>query len=153
MIRRTRDGAFMLLLLLAATFCFAGDGSGELPPGYVSETLDNGLRVSILADPDNTVVATRLWYHVGSANEEAHSRGTDDGVRPGRRAPREDHPDPADVVSFPGRLVNEFLFHGRLLSNRSPGFLVPSPEKLSCHDQAPNLGGAGSDLIQFRIPP
>jgi predicted Zn-dependent peptidase len=67
--------AVTLFLVLSVTFCFAGDGSGEPPPGYVSEILDNGLRVSILADPDNTVVATRLWYHVGSANEEAHSRG------------------------------------------------------------------------------
>jgi zinc protease len=37
--------------------------------------LDNGLRVSVLADPENTVVATQLWYHVGSANEEPDNRG------------------------------------------------------------------------------
>jgi zinc protease len=45
------------------------------PPGYVAETLPNGLRVSILPDPTMPVVATQVWYHVGSANEEPQSRG------------------------------------------------------------------------------
>jgi zinc protease len=45
------------------------------PPGYVSETLPNGLRVSILPDAAMPVVATQVWYHVGSANEEPRTRG------------------------------------------------------------------------------
>ncbi|HKQ61501.1 MAG TPA: pitrilysin family protein [Candidatus Polarisedimenticolaceae bacterium] len=46
-----------------------------VPPGYVAETLPNGLRVSIVADPTMPVVATQVWYHVGSANEDPHTRG------------------------------------------------------------------------------
>ena len=37
--------------------------------------LDNGLRVTILPDPGMTVVATQVWYHVGSADEDPGSRG------------------------------------------------------------------------------
>jgi predicted Zn-dependent peptidase len=43
--------------------------------GYHHATLDNGLRVTVVSQPDNTVVATQLWYHVGSANEDPSSRG------------------------------------------------------------------------------
>ena len=46
-----------------------------VPPGFISETLENGLRVSILPDPANPVVATQLWYQVGSANEQPDNRG------------------------------------------------------------------------------
>jgi zinc protease len=49
--------------------------AGGAPDGYISETLANGLTVSILPDPLNTIVATQVWYHVGSANEEAKTRG------------------------------------------------------------------------------
>jgi zinc protease len=45
------------------------------PPGYVSTKLANGLEVSILPDPAAPIVATQVWYHVGSANEDAGSRG------------------------------------------------------------------------------
>ena len=38
-------------------------------------TLDNGLRVTILPDPGMPVVATQVWYHVGSADEDPGSRG------------------------------------------------------------------------------
>jgi zinc protease len=65
-------------LLCAAAGAAAADPSAPpdaAPAGFVSTVLDNGLRVSILADPDHTVVATELWYHVGSANEEPHNRG------------------------------------------------------------------------------
>ena len=41
----------------------------------VQETLPNGLEVTILADPTMPVVATQVWYHVGSANEAKDSRG------------------------------------------------------------------------------
>jgi zinc protease len=40
-----------------------------------SEVLENGLTVSVLPDPSGALVATQVWYHVGSANEEAGSRG------------------------------------------------------------------------------
>src|SRR6185436_5542916 len=46
-----------------------------LPAGYVQTRLDNGLAVSILPDPTMPVVATEVWYHVGSANEEPSTRG------------------------------------------------------------------------------
>ncbi len=67
-------GALALGLAWPASFAHAGE-TDATPSGYVSVVLDNGLRVSILPDPENTVVATRLWFHVGSANEEANSRG------------------------------------------------------------------------------
>lgn len=37
--------------------------------------LPNGMAVSIVPDPRMPVVATQLWYHVGSANEEPKTRG------------------------------------------------------------------------------
>jgi zinc protease len=42
---------------------------------FVSTTLENGLAVSILGDPAYPIVATQVWYHVGSANEEPDTRG------------------------------------------------------------------------------
>jgi len=41
----------------------------------VTELLPNGLRVSVLPDPHSEIVATQLWYSVGSAHEEPGSRG------------------------------------------------------------------------------
>jgi zinc protease len=41
----------------------------------VQTTLPNGLEVTILPDPTMPVVATQVWYHVGSANEGKDSRG------------------------------------------------------------------------------
>jgi zinc protease len=43
--------------------------------GLLDTTLDNGLRVTILPDPSMTVVATQVWYHVGSADEDPGNRG------------------------------------------------------------------------------
>ena len=37
--------------------------------------LDNGLTVSICPDPSTRLVATEVWYHVGSAQEDSGSRG------------------------------------------------------------------------------
>jgi predicted Zn-dependent peptidase len=45
------------------------------PPGFIERVLPNGLEVSILPDSTLPVVATRLWYHVGAANEEPRTRG------------------------------------------------------------------------------
>jgi zinc protease len=41
----------------------------------VQTTLPNGLEVTILEDRTMPVVATQVWYHVGSANEGKDSRG------------------------------------------------------------------------------
>ncbi len=62
--------AALVLALATPAECRAGP-----PAGYRSVVLDNGLRVSVLADPAHPVVATQVWYHVGSANEDAGSRG------------------------------------------------------------------------------
>lgn len=59
-------------LWLAAVTPAAG---ADTPPGYLSERLPNGLHVSILPDPRMPVVATQVWVHVGSANEEPRTRG------------------------------------------------------------------------------
>ena len=45
------------------------------PPGFISERLPNGLAVSILPDPTMPTVATQMWVRVGSANEDADTRG------------------------------------------------------------------------------
>jgi zinc protease len=49
--------------------------SALLVAALVQETLPNGMEVTILADPTMPVVATQIWYHVGSANEADGSRG------------------------------------------------------------------------------
>ena len=58
------------LLSWSTTVCGAAE-----PPGYVSERLDNGLLVTVYADPNMPVVSTEVWYHVGAANEGPDSRG------------------------------------------------------------------------------
>jgi zinc protease len=63
-----------LLPLVALLVCTTA-GAQRPPPGYVSEKLPNGLAVSILPDATMPVVATQVWYHVGSANEEPKTRG------------------------------------------------------------------------------
>ena len=52
----------------------------EAPPpvvtkGHFTATLENGLRVSVLSDPDHKVVATQIWVAVGSAHEAAAELG------------------------------------------------------------------------------
>ncbi|MSQ04351.1 MAG: insulinase family protein [Myxococcales bacterium] len=44
-------------------------------PVLLTETLPNGMRVSILSDPDLTVAATQMWVHVGSAHETESEAG------------------------------------------------------------------------------
>jgi predicted Zn-dependent peptidase len=53
----------------------AGSAIAAPPPGFVSETLPNGLSVSVLPDTRMPVVATQVWFRVGSANEEPKTRG------------------------------------------------------------------------------
>ncbi len=43
--------------------------------GFWAETLPNGMRVSILADPDAPIVATQTWVRVGSAHEAPNELG------------------------------------------------------------------------------
>ena len=62
--------------LAAILLSFACIGAAPVPSGtFVSERLPNGMQVSILADPRMPLVATQVWYHVGSANEAPASRG------------------------------------------------------------------------------
>jgi zinc protease len=70
MVRSRRLVPLLLLSLVGPATVLA-----DVPPGYVSETLPNGLHVSILPDPTMPIVATQVWYHVGSANEEPKTRG------------------------------------------------------------------------------
>ncbi|MFB3909345.1 MAG: M16 family metallopeptidase [Candidatus Eisenbacteria bacterium] len=63
------------LLALLASVALATLAHASTPPGFLDETLPNGLRVTILPDSANPVVATHLWYHIGSANEPAGQRG------------------------------------------------------------------------------
>lgn len=73
--RSLRDGPSLLgilvgLLSLSLAVVLADDS-----PTLLRETLDNGMQVSILADASQPLVATQLWYHVGTANESADNRG------------------------------------------------------------------------------
>ncbi len=68
---RRRLAPLGLVLLVAA----ASSVAPAPPPGYVAETLPNGLRVSIVPDSRMPIVATLVWYRVGSANEEPRTRG------------------------------------------------------------------------------
>jgi zinc protease len=45
------------------------------PGGFLHEVLPNGMEVSILPDSSHPVVATRVWYDVGAANEDPGTRG------------------------------------------------------------------------------
>lgn len=60
--------------ILAAAL-LATTAAAAVPDGYVEERLPNGLLVSILADPTHPVVATQIWIHAGSAQEDAATRG------------------------------------------------------------------------------
>ncbi len=58
-----------------AALSLAPPSTAESAPQYVQERLDNGLLVTVYADPRMPVVSTEVWYHVGAANEDPHSRG------------------------------------------------------------------------------
>jgi zinc protease len=75
MARVCRYAAIILALLSCAARLEPGVAGTAVPPDRISETLDNGLQVTIVADPELPVVATQVWYHVGSANEDPESRG------------------------------------------------------------------------------
>jgi zinc protease len=60
---------------MLATFLLATVAVSGSPNRLIETTLTNGLEVTIVADPSMPVVATQIWYHVGSANEDKDSRG------------------------------------------------------------------------------
>lgn len=66
-----RLGAAAVLLVGLASPAVAEDPVD----GFRSVTLDNGLKVSVLADPDMPIVATQLWVQVGSAHETPEEQG------------------------------------------------------------------------------
>jgi zinc protease len=45
------------------------------PSGFLDRSLANGMRVTIVPDTSLPIVSTRLWYHVGAANESLNTRG------------------------------------------------------------------------------
>lgn len=61
----------LLCLLSGLGIAFAQDPRS----GFWAETLDNGMRVSVLADPDAPIVATQIWVQVGSAHEAPSELG------------------------------------------------------------------------------
>lgn len=63
----------MSLLWLCLSAAFAEDPNPR--DGFWAETLDNGMRVSVLADPDAPIVATQIWVAVGSAHEAPRELG------------------------------------------------------------------------------
>jgi len=71
--RRAR--ALAVYLVMAGLASSAGAGEATAPKGFIDDSLSNGLQVTILPDSSLPVVATRLWYHVGGANEAADQRG------------------------------------------------------------------------------
>jgi len=67
------NGAATAFLFLALALQPAPPASGPLEARTV--VLDNGLTVTVLACDSQPLVATQLWYHVGSADEEPGARG------------------------------------------------------------------------------
>jgi zinc protease len=62
-------------LVLALRAPAAGAALSSPPPGFLDRTLPNGLQVTIVPDTSLPVVSTRIWYHVGAANETPNTRG------------------------------------------------------------------------------
>jgi zinc protease len=73
----TRSVLFAVLTTLAVPVCLASPETVQLEDGrvFVHDVLENGLEVSILSDPGLELVATQVWYHVGSSHEDDGSRG------------------------------------------------------------------------------
>jgi zinc protease len=62
-------------LLVALRAPAAGSAPTSPPPGFIDHVLPNGLQVTIVPDTSLPIVATRIWYHVGAANETPNTRG------------------------------------------------------------------------------
>jgi len=66
------------LLIVLATLSLTSHASAagrSAPPGFIDRVLANGLQVTILPDTTLPIVSTRVWYHVGAANESPNTRG------------------------------------------------------------------------------
>ena len=64
-----------LVAALALDAVLAADGVCAPPPGFIDRVLANGLQVTIVPDSSLPIVSTRIWYHVGAANETQNTRG------------------------------------------------------------------------------
>ncbi len=53
----------------------AAAAAAPSPADLLTRRLDNGLEVTILSDDSLSLVGTRVWYHVGAANEAPGARG------------------------------------------------------------------------------
>ncbi len=84
LVRHISAPAGLCLLLLAAVPIAAEEGGPQeetvaSPPppapaeadddGLFTETLDNGLHVIVMPDPELAVVATQVWYNIGAVHE------------------------------------------------------------------------------------
>lgn len=72
---RVRCWAVVLVILALVSGTVSAGSLDAVEERLVSKTLPNGLHVTILPMPESPVVATQVWVHVGSANEDEHSRG------------------------------------------------------------------------------
>ena len=77
MIRRRARVLLILVasLSLASLPSAAGPAAFAPPPGFIDRVLSNGLQVTIVPDASLPIVSTRVWYHVGAANETRNTRG------------------------------------------------------------------------------
>ena len=53
----------------------APTAAAPVEPGFISELLPSGMKVSILSDPNHPIVATQMWVQVGSAHEANQELG------------------------------------------------------------------------------
>src|SRR5438034_803759 len=60
---------------LTGLLASAGGALSAPPPSLIDRVLANGLAVTIAPDTSLPIVATRVWYHVGAANETKDTRG------------------------------------------------------------------------------
>lgn len=73
---RRRPGLSVLIITIGLLGAVLGSVlAEELPRDLIRTTLPNGLLVTILPEPSFPVVSVQVWYHVGSANETARTRG------------------------------------------------------------------------------
>src|SRR5439155_17857818 len=60
---------------LTGLLASAGGALSAPPPSLIDRVLAHGLAVTIAPDTSLPIVATRVWYHVGAANETKDTRG------------------------------------------------------------------------------
>ena len=72
---RTTGRLLLVFPLLGLAWILLGAAYAATPPGFIHEVLPNGMEVSILPDSSHPIVATRVWYDVGAANEDPGTRG------------------------------------------------------------------------------